>query len=57
MRNDWYSNYKIYYYKIYIVFNIMKNIFKCLIWDILLILVLYLLILFLFKKLRCYNIR
>lgn len=48
MRNDGYSNYKIYYYKIYIVLNIMKNIFKCLIWDILLILVLYLLILFLF---------
>lgn len=57
MRKDGYSNYKIYYYKIYIVLNIMKNIFKCLIWDILLILVLYLLILFLFKKLRCYSIR
>lgn len=57
MRIDWYSNYKIHYYKIYIALNIMKNTLKRLTWDILLTLVLYSLTLFLPKKLRCYSIR
>lgn len=57
MRIDWYSNYKIHYYKIYIALNIMKNTLKRLTWDIFLTLVLYSLTLFLPKKLRCYSIR